>query len=165
MDIRDPAPGVIDLLEADLSASAAAAAAAADSPDLPLQINSTFTLQQGSTGASKGSSDQQPQSPRSSLTSSDLQVKSMYSSSTLVTTPEKQVRFLLLCINATTYEIQLEQILLATVGHDQVLFNLIRDAYYKLSRSWLSKLTFLTPVSVELVKVRLLIQQPLSSPC
>lgn len=151
-DIKDPEPGVAELLEADLSKSAAAAA---DSPDLPLQINSTFTLQQSSTGASRESSDERPQSPRSPLTSPDLLIKSVCSTSTSATASEEKARFLLVCINATTYKIHLEQIPLATVGHDQVLFSLIRDAYYKLSRSWLSKLTFLTPVSVELVEVRL----------
>lgn len=153
-DIKDPEPGVAELLEADLSKSAAAAAAA-DSQTLALQIDPTFTLQQESTGASRESSDERPQSPRSSSTSPDPQIRSVCSTSTSVTTSEDKARFLLVCMNATTYEIHLEQIPLATVGHDQVLFSLIRDAYFRLSRGWRSKLTFLTPVSVELVEVRL----------
>lgn len=151
-DIKDPETGVAELLEADLSKSAGAAA---DTQDFASQIDSTFTLQQGSTGASRESSDERPQSPRSSSTLPNLQIRSVCSTSTSVTTSEDKARFLLVCINATTYEIRLEQIPLATVGHDQVLFSLIRDAYFKLSRGWRSKLTFLTPVSVELVEVRL----------
>lgn len=60
--------------------------------------------------------------------------------------------FLLLCVNTCPFKIKLDQVDLTNVGHDEVLFGHIREAYRE-TRGSLAKNWFVVPKAVEYVKV------------